>query len=165
MIETDLAACMETVARTLLGEPSSSSAHEWRYGTHGSLSINLTHGTWFDHETNEGGGVLGIIRRETACSDDREAVGWLERHGFKEASDTAFNGNGNGARRSGTSKASVPIALNNFRIVQTWNYTDENGAELFQVCRLENGVEADEKRCKRYLQRRRDPSAPGRLRQ
>jgi hypothetical protein len=49
-----------------------------------------------------------------------------------------------------------------FRFVQAWTYTDENGAELFEVVRQENGaVGADGKRLKRYLQRRKPtPTEP-----
>jgi hypothetical protein len=65
--DIDFASCMETVARALLGEPnkSLSSRYEWRYGANGSLSINLKAGTWFDHETQEGGGLLAACRTET----------------------------------------------------------------------------------------------------
>ena len=34
------------VAKQLLGEPSSKKSHEWRYGTHGSLVVNIEAGTW-----------------------------------------------------------------------------------------------------------------------
>jgi hypothetical protein len=45
-----------------------------------------------------------------------------------------------------------------FRVVQAWAYTDETGAELFEVCRLENGeIEPDGKPAKTYRQRRRTP--------
>ena len=33
------------VALQLLGEPSSKRSHEWRYGTHGSLVVNIEAGT------------------------------------------------------------------------------------------------------------------------
>ena len=55
---------MGPVARELLGEPNRamSSAKELRFGKRGSISVDLEKGTWFDHETQEGGGVLDMIR-------------------------------------------------------------------------------------------------------
>jgi hypothetical protein len=88
---------VEQIARSLLGEPNRalSNKHELRYGTHGSLSIDLKKCVWFDHELEEGGDTFELIRRETGGSD-REVIEWLERNGLKEA---AFNGHrdGNGA--------------------------------------------------------------------
>jgi hypothetical protein len=44
-----------------------------------------------------------------------------------------------------------------FRIVKTWVYTDENGAELFEVCRKENGeIGPNGKPVKTYIQRHKD---------
>jgi hypothetical protein len=36
---TDLAKATAAVAREVLGKPAQKRANEWRYGTHGSLSI------------------------------------------------------------------------------------------------------------------------------
>ena len=54
------------LAKHFFGEPNRafSSDSEWRYGTKGSLSIDVTAGRWFDHEANEGGGVLDLVERE-----------------------------------------------------------------------------------------------------
>ena len=48
------------IASRLLGEPNKrlSSARELRYGTHGSLSVDLEKGSFYDHEANAGGGML-----------------------------------------------------------------------------------------------------------
>ena len=64
--DIDLPAQIEPVARRLLGDPNKalSSRAEWRYGTNGSLAVDLKAGTWFDHESQVGGGVLDLIRRE-----------------------------------------------------------------------------------------------------
>jgi hypothetical protein len=61
----DFASLMGAVARELLGEPNRalSSKHELRYGTRGSLAIDLKKGVWHDHETNTGGGVLDLVTR------------------------------------------------------------------------------------------------------
>ena len=58
----------EPVARCLLGEPNKalSSKSELRFGTKGSLAIDLTKGTWYDHERDQGGGMFDLIKREGA---------------------------------------------------------------------------------------------------
>ena len=39
-----------------------------RYGNHGSLSVDLTVGRFFDHENNVGGGVLDLVRIISAAT-------------------------------------------------------------------------------------------------
>ena len=54
----DFASLMPEVAARLLGEPNqrlSKPPKELRYGTHGSLSVNLSDGTFYDHEAGHGG--------------------------------------------------------------------------------------------------------------
>ena len=62
----DWAALAPAIASRLLGEPNKrlSSARELRYGTHGSLSVDLEKGSFYDHEANAGGGMLALIQRE-----------------------------------------------------------------------------------------------------
>lgn len=76
---TDLRAAMPAVAKALLGDPKDKvrKGTEWRYRTRGSLSIDLSKGTWFDHEAGQGGGVIDLIRKERSCSV-RDALKWLE---------------------------------------------------------------------------------------
>ena len=50
------------VAKQLLGEPSSSSSKELRWGTHGSFTLNLESGCWFDFEQDTGGGIIDLIK-------------------------------------------------------------------------------------------------------
>jgi putative DNA primase/helicase len=118
------------VARILLGPPNAqlSSAIEWRYGTQGSLAINLVKNVWHDHEAGRGGGVLELIKRETAL-DGRDCFGWLEQHGLRamaEACAIATPGRDGG-------------------IAAIYNYTDERDTLLFQVVRYNP---------KRFVQRR-----------
>jgi putative DNA primase/helicase len=77
----DLAAHIEPVARQLLGEPNRqlSNGRELRYGTHGSLSVDLEKATWFDHENTVGGGVIDLVRRQLRC-DRRGALDWLKEN-------------------------------------------------------------------------------------
>lgn len=50
-------------ARKLWGEPTSKSEDEWRFGSHGSKSINIKDLTWYDHEEGAGGGVVDLCAR------------------------------------------------------------------------------------------------------
>jgi hypothetical protein len=54
------------IATALLREPNKalSSKRELRFGTHGSMSVDLTKGLYFDHENSEGGSLFQLIRRE-----------------------------------------------------------------------------------------------------
>lgn len=112
----DIARLMEPVVKRLLGEPNEklSKKGELRYGTKGSLAIDLTKGTYYDHEAAQGGGVLDLIRRE-----HNDPVQWLRDEGL----------------------------LNDDDIVATFDYLDETGKLLFQVCR---------KATKGFVQRRPD---------
>ena len=61
-------------------KPSSSSIHELRFGKKGSLTINLNQNTWFDFETQSGGGMLDFIVHQNEAENRPEAAKWLERH-------------------------------------------------------------------------------------
>ena len=111
---------MECVAKHFLGEPnekpSGQDRKDQRYGTHGSISVDLTKGVWHDFENNEGGGATDFIMREMGFHEAREAYDWAEREGYWI--------NGKASSASG-------------KIVAAYDYTDENGVLLFQVVRLE----------------------------
>src|SRR5262245_41432397 len=109
----DFDALMEPVALRLLGEPALKQGNEWRYGTRGSLSINLKKGSWFDHEANVGGGVFDLILRE---KHDQPAA-WLRSEGLLEASQFA--------------RRAEP------RMFKAYDYRDERGKLLYQVVRYE----------------------------
>jgi hypothetical protein len=123
------------VARHLWGDPNAglSSKTELRWGNHGSRSVDLDKGVWFDNEAGEGGGVIDLVTREAgvkgaeAVSYLRESVG-IPIEDDRQASFTAPQK----------------------RIVATYDYRDETGDLLFQVCRFEP---------KDFRQRRPDPSA------
>src|SRR4051794_31574504 len=67
MMATDFTQIIGPLAQSFFGEPNRamSSEFELRYGARGSLSVDLKKGTWFDHEADEGGGVLDLVTRET----------------------------------------------------------------------------------------------------
>jgi hypothetical protein len=118
--EIDFAALIEPVARRLLGEPNKalSSKTQLRFGSRGSVSVETAgknKGTWFDHEANEGGGVLDLLRVRKQLVDG-EAIKWLEEQSFIRRKERAAG------RR---------------KIVATYGYQDQNGQLLFQVVRFD----------------------------
>ena len=76
------------VARALLGEPSSTTRREFRYGRRGSLSVDVECGRWHDFEAGEGGGVLDLVTRERGSR--AAALAWLEAEGFIGQRDPAL---------------------------------------------------------------------------
>jgi putative DNA primase/helicase len=120
---------MGPVAIDLLGEPSEKTSAEYRFGTHGSLRVDLQKGVWRDYESNIGGGVIDLVMAQQRVDKDG-AVAWLREHKHIDApSARAFN------------------------IVTTYDYVDEDGVLLYQVCRMDP---------KDFRQRRPDPDKPGR---
>jgi hypothetical protein len=113
--DIDFGALIGPVAKRLWGDPNRahSKPNELRWGTNGSKSVNLFKGVWHDHETNEGGGTLDLIQRERGLADG-DAVAWLRSEGFVNGYDTSSLGE--------------PAA--------TYDYVDEAGKLLFQVCRF-----------------------------
>ncbi|KVX10615.1 hypothetical protein WL01_22530 [Burkholderia ubonensis] len=127
----EYAGSMQQVATLLLGEPTGRKAKELRYGTRGSLSIDLESGVWHDHEANAGGGVLALIERETG-KVGRAAIAWMEENGIVAANDN------------------TPAPRKRFNVVATYDYYDADGVLLFQVCRMDP---------KDFRQRRPDPAS------
>jgi AAA domain-containing protein len=115
--QVHFAELIEPVARRLLGEPNArfSNAREFRFGTHGSMSIDLKKRTWFDHENSIGGGVIALIHHKLGKSTDASA--WLREEGFLSPKKTAVD----------------PKP----RLVRAYDYVDEAGELLFQVLRYE----------------------------
>lgn len=85
-----LAEQMPDLARDLLGEPTSRTRDEWRYGGKGSLSVMVSgpkRGSWHDHEAGCGGDPLGLVAH-LGRIPMREALRWaLARFGGREAHD------------------------------------------------------------------------------
>jgi hypothetical protein len=111
---------MEAVARKCLGDPNArlSSKSELRFGTNGSLSVDLEKGGWFDHEAQFGGGVMDLLAREKGLKG-QEAIAWLRRECGAQFEDR-------------TQTEALPPQ----KIVATYDYVDEHGEVLFQVCRM-----------------------------
>lgn len=132
---------MAHVAKALLGAPNQSlskQGKEWRYGTHGSLAIDLHKGTYFDFETNEGGGVLDLIKREKGLTGGA-AIDFMRQIGC-DLSPLSRNG---------------IAAVSNRRLVATFDYTYATGKLASQVLRYEP---------KQFIQRRPDGNGGWRFR-
>jgi len=116
---SDLAALCEPVARLVWGEPTTETASELRWGTHGSRVVHRTKGVWYDHEHGVGGVTLDLV--PGATKDER--LQWLCNHGLINKAPSGPRKKRSGGRAS-------------FTIVATYDYADESGAPLFQVVRL-----------------------------
>ena len=59
-------AAVAGIARLCLGEPNAalSKPDELRFGTNGSISVDLKKATYFDHEATEGGGLFDLVMRK-----------------------------------------------------------------------------------------------------
>ena len=122
----DLIFKIEPVARLLLGEPNSklSKKNELRFGTNGSLAVNLEKDCWRSHEEGKGGGVLDLIEYKAGIHTRAGQLTWLEENGLKEQEQEA----------SPESPNVLPIKR---KEVARYGYTDENGKLLFDVVRYE----------------------------
>ena len=116
---SELAQHIETVAKALLGEPNAklSNKSELRWGNHGSLSVDLVKGTWFDHECDQGGGVADLIRRDNPLANVPEV---LQSLGVATSNGHA-----------------VPHETVKTSLVATYPYCDEHGEVTYEVCRYE----------------------------
>jgi len=155
----ELIALIETVARKFYGEPNYdlsrtySRPNELRFGTNGSLKIDVENGTWYDFEDREGGGVLDLVKRELLFANNREVFEWLEREGLWE---NKRKGNGKG-KSDGIKKV----------VVDSFEYP-RDGVLSFVVERVEfkkpDGsfvLTKSGKHKKTFWQKRPDPDKPG----
>jgi hypothetical protein len=91
-LKEQLASRMADMAVQLLGNPTSRSGREWRWGQHGSLSVEIAGanvGRYFDHETVQGGGPIDLIMHARRCSF-RDAVNWARAFVGGTAPATAY---------------------------------------------------------------------------
>ena len=57
---------------------------EIRFGNKGSFSVNKREGTFYDFESDTGGGILDMIAHVERLENRRQAFQWLRNHGFLE---------------------------------------------------------------------------------
>ena len=77
-----LSAQFENLTHHLLGEPNRnlSSANNLRYGSKGSLSINLSKGLWHNFETGEKGNALQLISMQLGFSDFKDTITYAKEY-------------------------------------------------------------------------------------
>jgi putative DNA primase/helicase len=111
---------IETIARALLGEPNRqlSTRQQLRFGSNGSVSVEITGpkcGQWYDHEAQQGGGPWKLLTVKGGMANGA-VVEWLRSKLGIE----------------------IPYASQGARDpVVTYDYRDERGDLLYQVCRFE----------------------------
>ena len=105
------------VARNLFGPESRerTTANERHFPDRGGLFVNLKKNRWYCHGESTGGDAIDLIRFATDC-DYKAAFDWLRSHGYE-----SFLG-----------EPPTPK-----KIVKEYDYTDENGALLYQTVRFE----------------------------
>jgi hypothetical protein len=120
-VTDDFVKLIEPLARHFLGEPNKrlSGKNELRFGKHGSLSIDLKKGTWYDHETQAGGGAIDPVRVQKSL-EAGEAAAWLKAEGWLT----------NGHAHNGHHRQQLTE-------IAHYDYSDEFGKVLFQVVRFE----------------------------
>jgi putative DNA primase/helicase len=118
----EFASLCEPAARRLWGEPNAmlSKGNDLRWGAHGSRSIDLRRGLWFDHEAGIGGGTIDLICHALDC-DKPAALSWLMREGLA----------------AGAADPARQALRQTLREVAAYDYTDEAGVLLYQVVRYE----------------------------
>lgn len=125
------ARAMAAVSEELCGKPSKSTSRERRYGSNGSLKINVETGQWISFEDGEKGGVLDLVQYKLGCSKE-SALAWLEERGHidpLERREVAERSNG--TERQQWTKGRAPG-----RLVDTYEYRGPDGDLRYRVCRF-----------------------------
>lgn len=123
MSDFDFGQHMEGVAAFIFGDPNKklSKPGQNRYGKQGSISVDLEKGTYFDHEDKIGGGVLQLLKNAQEL-ETADAIEWLRERGFEVPERDPKPGSNRAAKRE---------------IVATYDYENDEGELVFQVCRWE----------------------------
>lgn len=134
-----------TVAKHFWGDPNeqlSKPSKELRFGQHGSKSVDLEKGTFYDHEAVAGGGVLDLVCTEAGFQSRAEAHQWLVEQGFIANDQAHLQQTPKPVARPELTKTTpeppkTVVSKAKPRITDTYDYCDENGQLLMQVVRLE----------------------------
>lgn len=149
---TEFTTVMEPVARSILGEvigdPNKhlSTRTEIRWGKNGSVAVDITKGTWYDHEDQMGGGVLELLRAFKGFGKG-EAIEWLVENGFLESKENPV------AKRE--DPVAVPGGFPDFmdpKPIAYYDYFDPDGKLAYQVLKFPKGEG------RRFMQRRPHPA-------
>jgi hypothetical protein len=157
---SDFGEHMKAVALALLGEPNRhlSKGADLRFGSNGSMSVNLKKGRFYSLEAKKGCGVLDLIKLVKGL-DAPAAINWMRSKGLP--SRDRRHSSVNGAHYSCEVTKKVEPKK---EIEAIYEYTDEEGRLLFQsvryVFKKSDGtlvMTREGKPAKTFLQRRRDP--------
>jgi hypothetical protein len=117
---TDLGPWIADISCRVLGEPNRllSTRQQLRFGSNGSVAVEIDgakRGQWFDHEAGVGGGPWELLTIKGRMTNGA-AGGWLQSELGIEIK---------------------PAAHTSRHMVATYDYRDESGNLLSQVCRFE----------------------------
>lgn len=127
----DFNSIFEQVLGELLPEKNTrmSTKTDWRYGSRGSLSYNTKTHTFFNHETQEGGGLLKLIESLTFYDD---GIKWLIENGY--ATDTRGKAQENATLSSLDYLPATPEKRD-----ETYVYSTPEGEPLYRLIRAYQG--------------------------
>jgi 5S rRNA maturation endonuclease (ribonuclease M5) len=133
----------ERVLQESLGKPNRklSTKTEIRYGTNGSLAVDITKGVYQDHEDGTGGGVLDLLKAYKGLGKS-DAVKWLQDNGFLEKSE--------GKQQANVNIPGIPDFFDP-KPIAAFDYLDDKGNLAIQV------VKFPKEAARRYMQRRPGP--------
>ena len=161
---SELAKHMLPVAKLLWGDPRPhAKSNEVRFGD--GRTIDPTKGTWYDHPAHLGGGVLDLIKAERGL-EGRAAIEWMAENGLEiEDRRPPLPPRSNApiaarAPQGGDDARLPPGVPPHAEMTAAYDYNDEGGEFIFQVCRFE-WVDPEKGNEKTFRQRRKDPNVPG----
>ena len=73
---------IENIALEMGLTPTDKRPHKWRFGSKGSLVLNLKDDIFYDHEKKTGGGVFQFVIHNGLASNDKEAAQYLKDRGL-----------------------------------------------------------------------------------
>lgn len=151
------------VARDLFGEPNKqlSSNEELRFGRQGSKSVDVKTGQFYDHEQNEGGGVLWAISTYAGRKiEGGDAVEWMRENGYYIEDNRAPTPAAQPASRTDAAGNWLPQRVpDHGKLTKTYDYLDASGSLSYQVCRYDWSVDPSvnpKGHDKTFVQRRPD---------
>jgi ATP-dependent exoDNAse (exonuclease V) alpha subunit len=81
-IQEALSARIQDLATDLLGNPTSRTRNQWRFGRKGSICVNVSgnhQGKYYNFETGTGGSVLNLIQEQQNLASFKDALAWASQ--------------------------------------------------------------------------------------